>query len=85
MDESGPEECFRLVRVLRRRDSRGLFNHARPDKSDLRSRLGNHDVPERGKTGGDAAKRGIGKDGDKRKALAIMHGRRRRNLGHLHQ
>ncbi len=49
----------------------GLFDDARPGETDQRARLGNVDIAEHGVACGDAAGRGIGKDGNKRQADLI--------------
>ncbi len=85
VDQSRMEQRVRAVRILRRRDARGLLDHARPDESDLCARLGNQDVTKRGEAGGHAAKRGIGQYGYEGQLVAVVHGSRGRHFGHLHQ
>src|SRR6195256_1026947 len=49
----------------------GLFNDARPGKTDERAGLGDVDIAQHGIARSDAAGRGIGEDGNKREANFI--------------
>ena len=73
------------MRILWRRNARGLLDDSRPDKSDLSARLGNQNVAERSEAGRNAAKCRVRQNGNEGKFLAVMHGSGGRNFGHLHQ
>ena len=73
------------VRILGRRNARGLLDHARADEADLRSRLGDQNVAERSEAGGNPAECGVRQNGNEGELVPVMHRCGRRNFGHLHQ
>ena len=77
IDQPGLEQRIGAVRILWRRDACGLLDDSRPDESDLRARLGNQDVAERGEAGRHAAKCRVRQNGNEGK-FADGRARKRR-------
>ena len=85
IDEPCHEQRIGLVRIFWRRDAGGLLDDPGPHETDLRARLGNEYVAERGKTCRNAAKCRVGQNGNEGKLMTVMHGNGRGNFRHLHQ
>jgi hypothetical protein len=85
IDQSRLQQRVRLMRIFRRRNSGGLLDDTRPDKSNLSTRFSNQDVAERREACRDAAERRIGENRNEREFLAIVYGSCRRHFRHLHQ
>ncbi len=55
VDHAVIHQIFRALESFRQLFADGLFDDARPGETDLRARLGDMDVAQHGKGGGDAA------------------------------
>src|SRR5882762_2491188 len=71
VEEPVLQKKFRRLKTFGKFLADGLFNDARPGKTDERAGLGDVDVTQHGIARGDAAGRGIGEDGNKRQADLI--------------
>src|SRR5262249_16635377 len=79
------EQKFRTLKTLGQLLADRLLDHARACEADQCARFGDVEIAEHRETGGYAAGRRIGQEGDVRQPGVVESRERRRNLGHLHQ
>ena len=85
IQEAVLQQIFGALEALGELFADGLLNHPRAGEADQGAGLGQHDVPQAGKAGGDAAGGGVGEHRDVEAALLGEPLQGGRGLGHLHQ